>query len=98
MPRSQKTVAEGAGAAGLAALLANPDRFQGKKVALILSGGNIDPRILASITVRELERESRIVSFRLSPAGPAGRARGHRQAASARSTAIFSKSITAGCS
>ncbi len=62
----QKTVAEGAGAAGLAALLANPDRFQGKKVALILSGGNIDPRILASITVRELERESRIVSFRLS--------------------------------
>jgi threonine dehydratase len=62
----QKTVAEGAGAAGIAALLANPDRFQGKKVALILSGGNIDPRILASITVRELERESRIVSFRLS--------------------------------
>jgi len=62
----QKTVAEGAGAAGLAALLANPDRFRSKKVGLILSGGNIDPRILASITVRELERESRIVSFRLS--------------------------------
>jgi threonine dehydratase len=62
----QKTVAEGAGAAGLAALLANPDRFRRKKVGLILTGGNIDPRILASITVRELERESRIVSFRLS--------------------------------
>jgi threonine dehydratase len=62
----QKTVAEGAGAAGLAALLAKPDRFRGRKVGLILSGGNIDPRILASITVRELERESRIVSFRLS--------------------------------
>ena len=62
----QKTVAEGAGAAGLAALLANPERFRGKKVGLILSGGNIDPRILASITVRELERDSRIVSFRLS--------------------------------
>lgn len=62
----QKTVAEGAGAAGLAALLANPERFRGKKVGLILSGGNIDPRILASITVRELERESRIVSFRLT--------------------------------
>jgi threonine dehydratase len=61
----QKTVAEGAGAAGLAALLANPDRFRGRKVGLILSGGNIDPRILASITVRELERESRVVSFRL---------------------------------
>ena len=61
----QKTVAEGAGAAGLAALLVNPDRFRGRKVGLILSGGNIDPRILASITVRELERESRVVSFRL---------------------------------
>ena len=62
----QKTVAEGAGAAGLAALFAKPARFRGKKIGLILSGGNIDPRILASITVRELERESRIVSFRLA--------------------------------
>ena len=62
----QKTVAEGAGAAGLAAVLSEPARFKGKKVGLILSGGNIDPRILASITVRELERESRIVSFRLT--------------------------------
>ena len=62
----QKTVAEGAGAAGLAALLANPERFRGKKIGLVLSGGNIDPRILASITVRELERENRIISFRLS--------------------------------
>ncbi len=62
----QKTVAEGAGAAGLAALLANPDRFRGRKVGLVLSGGNIDPRMLASITVRELEREHRIVSFRLT--------------------------------
>ncbi len=62
----QKTVAEGAGAAGLGAMLTKPDRFRGRKVGLILSGGNIDPRILASITVRELERESRVVSFRLS--------------------------------
>jgi len=62
----QKTIAEGAGAAGLAALLANPQRFAGRKVGLILCGGNIDPRILASIMVRELEREHRIVSFRLS--------------------------------
>jgi threonine dehydratase len=62
----QKTVAEGAGAAGLAALLADPERFRGKKVGLILSGGNIDPRILASITVRELERDNCIVSFRLT--------------------------------
>jgi threonine dehydratase len=62
----QKTMAEGAGAAGLAALLARPERFRGKKVGLVLSGGNIDPRILASIMVRELERETRIVSFRLT--------------------------------
>lgn len=62
----QKTMAEGAGAAGLAALLAKPERFRGKKVGLILCGGNIDPRILASIMVRELERETRIVSFRLT--------------------------------
>ena len=62
----QKTVAEGAGAAALASLIAEPARFRGKKVGLVLSGGNIDPRILASITVRELERENRIVSLRLT--------------------------------
>jgi len=62
----QKTMAEGAGAAALAGLLAKPDRFRGKRVGLILCGGNIDPRILASIMVRELERDSRIVSFRLA--------------------------------
>ncbi|EJW11997.1 Threonine dehydratase [Rhodovulum sp. PH10] len=62
----QKTMAEGAGAAGLAAMLAKPEKFRGKKVGLILCGGNIDPRILASIVVRELERESRIVSIRLT--------------------------------
>ena len=62
----QKTMAEGAGAAGLAAMLAEPVRFAGKRVGLILCGGNIDPRILASIMVRELERETRIVSFRLA--------------------------------
>jgi threonine dehydratase len=62
----QKTMAEGAGAAGLAALLAEPERFAGKKVGLVLCGGNIDPRILASIMVRELERADRIVSFRLT--------------------------------
>jgi len=62
----QKTMAEGAGAAGLAAMLAKPGRFTGKKVGLVLCGGNIDPRVLASIMVRELERDSRIVSFRLT--------------------------------
>jgi threonine dehydratase len=62
----QKTMAEGAGAAGLGAMLARPERFRGRKVGLILCGGNIDPRILASVMVRELEREHRIVSFRLT--------------------------------
>jgi threonine dehydratase len=62
----QKTMAEGAGAAGLAAMLVKPERFRGRKVGLILCGGNIDPRILASVMVRELEREDRIVSFRLT--------------------------------
>jgi threonine dehydratase len=62
----QKTIAEGAGAAGLAAMLAEPQRFRGRKVGLILCGGNIDPRMLASVMVRELERAERIVSYRLT--------------------------------
>lgn len=68
----QKTMAEGAGAAGLAAMLADPKRFGGKRVGLVLCGGNIDPRILASIMVRELERDNRIVSFRLTIADRPG--------------------------
>ncbi|PLX39430.1 MAG: threonine ammonia-lyase [Hyphomicrobiales bacterium] len=60
----QKTMAEGAGAAGLAALLAAPDRFVGRHIGLVLCGGNIDPRVLASIMVRELAREDRIVAIR----------------------------------
>jgi threonine dehydratase len=62
----QKTMAEGAGAAGLAALLSEPERFKGRKVGLILCGGNIDPRILSSIMVRELQRAESIVAFRLT--------------------------------
>src|SRR5438876_2853907 len=62
----QKTMAEGAGAAGLAAMLVKPEKFRGRNVGLILCGGNIDPRILASVMVRELEREDRIVSLRLT--------------------------------
>lgn len=68
----QKTMAEGAGAAGLAAMLAAPDRFRGRKAGLILCGGNIDPRILANIMVRELERDGRIISFRLTIADRPG--------------------------
>ncbi|MGE4246406.1 MAG: threonine ammonia-lyase [Parvibaculaceae bacterium] len=61
----QKTLAEGAGAAGLAAVLADPAHFRGRKVGLVLCGGNIDPRILASVILRELEREQRIVNLRI---------------------------------
>jgi len=62
----EKTVAEGAGAASLAALLAYPDKFRGKKVGLIITGGNIDTRLLASVLTRELVREQRIVSLRIT--------------------------------
>jgi threonine dehydratase len=61
----QKTMAEGAAGAGLAALLTTPERFRGRKVGLVLCGGNIDPRILSSIMVRELAREEKIVAIRL---------------------------------
>jgi threonine dehydratase len=61
----EKTVAEGAGAASLAALLAYPERFRGKKAGLILTGGNIDTRLLASVLTRELVRDQRLVSLRI---------------------------------
>ncbi|RAK64457.1 threonine ammonia-lyase [Phenylobacterium kunshanense] len=61
----EKTVAEGAGAASLAGLLAYPERFRGKKCGLVITGGNIDTRLLASVLTRELVRESRIVSLRI---------------------------------
>ncbi|MFI5002411.1 MAG: pyridoxal-phosphate dependent enzyme, partial [Reyranellales bacterium] len=61
----EKTVAEGAGAAGLAALLAYPQHFTGRKVGLVLSGGNIDTRLLASVLLRGLVRDGRIVRLRL---------------------------------
>jgi threonine dehydratase len=62
----QRSMAEGAGAAGLAALLARPDLFRGKRIGLILCGGNIDARLLASVMVRELERDGRIAAFRIT--------------------------------
>jgi threonine dehydratase len=60
-----KTLAEGAGAAGLAAVMADPDHFRGRRVGLVLCGGNIDPRILASVIYRELEREQRLANLRI---------------------------------
>ncbi len=61
----QKTMAEGAGAAGLAAVMAAPERFSGRRIALVLTGGNIDARVLASIMIRSLEREGKILALRL---------------------------------
>ena len=56
-----KVVAEGAGAAGVAALLALPDRFAGTKVGVAICGGNIDARILANVMLRNLLRDGRLV-------------------------------------
>ncbi len=56
----EKTVVEGAGAAGLAAMMADRARWKGRKVGLVLTGGNIDPRLLASVLTRELAREGRL--------------------------------------
>jgi threonine dehydratase len=62
---AQKLVAEGAAAATLAALLSQPERFRGRRVGLVLSGGNIDSRLLASILLRSLVRGGRMVRLRM---------------------------------
>ena len=59
----EKTVVEGAGATGLAAVLAYPERFAGRNVGLVLSGGNIDTRLIASVLTRELAREGRLTQL-----------------------------------
>jgi len=61
----EKTVVEGAGAASLAAVMSEAERFAGRRVGLVVSGGNIDSRILASILMRGLVREGRLVSIRV---------------------------------
>jgi threonine dehydratase len=61
----EKTVAEGAGAGGLAALLAYPERFAGRRVGIVLCGGNIDARMLAVVLNREMVRERRLTVFRI---------------------------------
>jgi len=60
----QKLIVEGAGAAGVAALLAEPERFRGRKVGIVLTGGNIDARLLASLLMRGLVRSGRLVRLR----------------------------------
>ena len=62
----EKTLVEGAGAAGLAALLKEPARYAGKKVGLVLSGGNIDPLLLAAIIERGMVRSGRLARIRVS--------------------------------
>ena len=62
----EKTVVEGAGAAGLAAVLAHPERFAGKKVGLVLCGGNIDTRLLANVLLRDLARSGRLARLRIT--------------------------------
>ncbi|MEN3974554.1 threonine ammonia-lyase [Emcibacter sp. SYSU 3D8] len=61
----EKTVAEGAGAAALAGILAEPERFRGRKVGVVLSGGNIDTRLLASVLMRDLVHQGRIARLRI---------------------------------
>lgn len=62
----EKTVVEGAGAVGLAAMLRHPERFRGKKVGLVLCGGNIDPLLLAAIIERGMVRAGRLARLRVS--------------------------------
>jgi threonine dehydratase len=61
----EKTVVEGAGAAGLAALLKYPERFRGRKVGLVLCGGNIDPLLLAAIIERGMVRAGRLARVKV---------------------------------
>ncbi len=62
----EKTVAEGAGAAGLAAVLAYPERFKGRKIGIPICGGNIDTRLLANVLLRDLARSGRLARLRLT--------------------------------
>ncbi|HVB17398.1 MAG TPA: threonine ammonia-lyase [Stellaceae bacterium] len=64
MIERQKLIVEGAGAAGVAALLAEPERFRGRRVGIVLTGGNIDSRLLASLLMRGLVRGGRLVRLR----------------------------------
>jgi len=63
--QAEKTVAEGAGAVGLAALLANPERVSGRTVGIVLSGGNIDAHLLANVLLRDLARSGRMTRLRV---------------------------------
>ena len=64
--RIEKSVVEGAGAAGLAAMLSDPARYKGRKVGTLLCGGNIDTHLLANVLVRDLVRQGRIARLRVA--------------------------------
>jgi threonine dehydratase len=68
----EKTVAEGAGAAGLAAILAHRDRFAGRRVGMVLCGGNIDTRVLSSVLLRGLARDGRLLRLEVDIADRPG--------------------------
>ncbi len=63
--QAEKTVAEGAGAVGIGALLAHPERLRGRTVGLVLTGGNIDTHLLANVLLRDLARSGRMTRLRI---------------------------------
>ena len=85
----EKTVVEGAGAAGLAAVLAHPERFAGRRVALVLCGGNIDSRLLSAVIMRGLVRSERLIRLAVAvPDSPGSLARLTRLIADARGNVV----------
>jgi threonine dehydratase len=85
----EKTVVEGAGAAGLAAVLAHPDRFTGRRVGIVLCGGNIDSRLLSAVIMRGLVRSERLIRLAVAvPDSPGSLARLTRLIADARGNVV----------
>jgi threonine dehydratase len=85
----EKTVVEGAGAAGLAAVLAAPERFAGRRVCLVLCGGNIDSRLLSAVIMRGLVRSERLIRLAVAvPDSPGSLARLTRSIADARGNVV----------
>lgn len=68
----EKTLVEGAGATGLAAVLTNPELFKGRKVGLVLTGGNMDMRLLANVLLRDLARSGRLARLKIGLQDRAG--------------------------
>ena len=85
----EKTVVEGAGAAGLAAVLAHPERFTGRRLGLVLCGGNIDSRLLSDVIMRGLVRSERLIRLAVAvPDSPGSLARLSRLIADARGNVV----------